>query len=59
MKHSRLTLFLLPLLLVSCGALWQSDSKSPYELARTGGRYGLITMCIGGGQGIAAVIERM
>ena len=33
--------------------------KTIYELARTGGRYGLITMCIGGGQGIAAVIERM
>ena len=30
-----------------------------YELQRTGGRYGLITMCIGGGQGIAAVIERI
>jgi len=27
-------------------------------LQRTGGRYGLITMCIGGGQGIALVIER-
>ncbi len=33
--------------------------KCMYELQRTGGRYGLITMCIGGGQGIAAVIERM
>jgi acetyl-CoA C-acetyltransferase len=33
--------------------------KAMYELARTGGRYGLITMCIGGGQGIAAIIERM
>ncbi len=33
--------------------------KAMYELQRTGGRYGLITMCIGGGQGIAAVIERM
>jgi acetyl-CoA C-acetyltransferase len=33
--------------------------KAMYELHRTGGRYGLITMCIGGGQGIAAVIERM
>jgi acetyl-CoA C-acetyltransferase len=33
--------------------------KALYELQRTGGRYGLITMCIGGGQGIAAVIERM
>jgi acetyl-CoA C-acetyltransferase len=30
-----------------------------YELQRTGGRYGLVTMCIGGGQGIAAIIERM
>ena len=33
--------------------------KAVYELQRTNGRYGLITMCIGGGQGIAAVIERM
>ena len=33
--------------------------KAMYEMQRTGGRYGLITMCIGGGQGIAAVIERM
>jgi acetyl-CoA C-acetyltransferase len=32
--------------------------KAMYELHRTGGRYGLITMCIGGGQGIALVIER-
>ena len=31
--------------------------KCLYELARIGGRYGLITMCIGGGQGIAMVIE--
>jgi len=30
-----------------------------YELQRTKGRYGLVTMCIGGGQGIAAIIERM
>lgn len=29
-----------------------------YELQRRGGRYGLETMCIGGGQGIAAVFER-
>lgn len=28
------------------------------ELARRGGRYGLVTMCIGGGQGLAAVFER-
>ena len=33
--------------------------KTAYELTRTGGRYGLITMCIGGGQGIAMVIERV
>jgi acetyl-CoA C-acetyltransferase len=31
--------------------------KAAYELKRTGGQYGLITMCIGGGQGIAMVIE--
>jgi acetyl-CoA C-acetyltransferase len=29
-----------------------------HELARRGGKYGLETMCIGGGQGIAAIIER-
>jgi acetyl-CoA C-acetyltransferase len=29
------------------------------ELERTGGRHGLITMCIGGGQGIALAIERI
>ncbi|MBD8877051.1 beta-ketothiolase BktB [Roseibium polysiphoniae] len=33
--------------------------KLAYELRRTGGRYGLATMCIGGGQGIAVIIERM
>jgi acetyl-CoA C-acetyltransferase len=33
--------------------------KAMYELHRTGGRYGLVTMCIGGGQGIALAIERM
>ncbi len=33
--------------------------KALYELIRTGGRYALITMCIGGGQGIAMIIERM
>ena len=32
--------------------------KTVYELHRTGGRYGLITMCIGGGQGIAMLVER-
>lgn len=33
--------------------------KAMYELERTGGRYGLVTMCIGGGQGIALAIERI
>ena len=32
--------------------------KALYELQRTGGRYALVTMCIGGGQGIAAIFER-
>jgi acetyl-CoA C-acetyltransferase len=33
--------------------------KCLYELERTGARYGLVTMCIGGGQGIALAIERL
>ena len=33
--------------------------KAIYELQRAGGQYGLVTMCIGGGQGIAAVFERL
>jgi len=33
--------------------------KALYELERTGGRRGLVTMCIGGGQGIALAIERL
>ncbi|MEA1652908.1 beta-ketothiolase BktB [Nitrospirillum sp. BR 11164] len=33
--------------------------KALYELARSGGRRGLATMCIGGGQGIALIIERL
>lgn len=33
--------------------------KALYELQRIGGRYALVTMCIGGGQGIAAVFERL
>jgi acetyl-CoA C-acetyltransferase len=32
--------------------------KALYELARTQKRYALVTMCIGGGQGIAAIFER-
>jgi acetyl-CoA C-acetyltransferase len=34
-------------------------TKALYELARTSGRYGLITMCIGGGQGIALAVENL
>ncbi len=33
--------------------------KAIHELQRTGGRYALATMCIGGGQGIAAIFERV
>lgn len=33
--------------------------KALHELQRTGGRYALVTMCIGGGQGIAAIFERV
>ncbi len=34
-------------------------TKAIYELHRTGARYALVTMCVGGGQGIAAVFERL
>jgi acetyl-CoA C-acetyltransferase len=34
-------------------------TKALYELQRINGRYALVTMCIGGGQGIAAVFERI
>jgi acetyl-CoA C-acetyltransferase len=33
--------------------------KALYELQRIGGRYALVTMCIGGGQGIAAIFENL
>jgi acetyl-CoA C-acetyltransferase len=32
--------------------------KAVHELQRVGGKYALVTMCIGGGQGIAAIFER-
>jgi len=32
-------------------------TKMVYELKRVGGKYGLVTLCIGGGQGIAMVVE--
>ena len=34
-------------------------TKALHELQRVGGRYALVTMCIGGGQGIAVVFERV
>jgi acetyl-CoA C-acetyltransferase len=34
-------------------------TKLLHELQRTGGRYGLATMCIGGGQGITTIYERL
>ncbi len=34
-------------------------TKAIYELHRNGGKYALVTMCIGGGQGIAVVFERL
>jgi len=34
-------------------------TKALYEMQRTGSQYGLVTMCIGGGQGIAALFERI
>lgn len=33
--------------------------KMMYELERIGGRYGLVSLCIGGGQGIATIFERV
>lgn len=33
-------------------------AKAIHELHRTRGRYALVTLCIGGGQGIAAIFER-
>jgi acetyl-CoA acyltransferase len=34
-------------------------AKALAELSRTGGRYALITMCIGGGMGAAGIYERL
>ena len=33
--------------------------KLMHELERTGGQYGLVSLCIGGGQGIATIFERL
>lgn len=34
-------------------------TKAIHELQRVGGRYALVTLCIGGGQGISAIFERL
>ena len=34
-------------------------TKAVHELERTGGRYGLVTMCCGGGLGTGTIIERL
>ena len=34
-------------------------TKALHELERTGGRYGLVTMCVGGGMGTGTIIERL
>ena len=34
-------------------------TKALYELERSGGRYGLVTMCCGGGLGTGTIIERL
>ena len=34
-------------------------TKALYELQRINGKYALMTMCIGGGQGIAVIFERL
>ena len=33
--------------------------KAMHELERTGGRYAAVSLCIGGGQGIASIFERV
>lgn len=40
----------------STGAI---TTQAIYELYRPGGQHALATMCIGGGQGIAAIVERV
>jgi len=43
---------------VSCTGAFIA-TKALYELQRIGGKYALVTMCIGGGQGIAAIFENL
>ena len=50
---------LLSAYLTRCGYRPALISKALYELQRIKGRYALVTLCIGGGQGIAAIFERV
>jgi cellulose synthase operon protein C len=62
MKRSVFSLILLPFLLLSCGALWQSDSRSPVELARTGAYKEAIAALepmVEGGNADATVVESL
>jgi acetyl-CoA C-acetyltransferase len=34
-------------------------TKAVHELRRTGGRYGLVSMCCGGGLGTGTIVERL
>ncbi len=43
---------------IGCSGVFLA-TKAIYELQQTGGRYALVTMCVGGGEGIAAVFERL
>ena len=38
---------------------WALRLTAPTTVVCTGGRYALVTMCIGGGQGIAAIFEAL
>jgi acetyl-CoA C-acetyltransferase len=42
-----------------CGTGCALTTKAVHELERTGGRYGLVTMCCGGGLGTGTLLERV
>ena len=57
MIRNLLSFTALALALGATGAI--ITTKAIAELHRTSGRYALVTLCIGGGQGIAALFERV
>ena len=62
MKYRGVVILLLPLLLLSCGALWQADTKSPFELARTGmykEAVGALEPMVAGGNFDPVVVESL